>query len=103
VCTPRVFLHERSARKFIKKKPKVSARQQRKREERRKEADEGGRETDIAGGRASDSDHDENDENDENDDNAHRVGKKWKKTKYMRRHRYGLGFMFRVQGLGFRV
>jgi hypothetical protein len=92
----RVSLHARSARKFIKKKPKVSARQQRKREERRKEGDERvhSRDWDIAGGlkarsRASDSDQDESDENDENIDNAHRVGNKWKKTKYMRRHRYG--------------
>jgi hypothetical protein len=78
-----------SARKFIKKKPKVSSRQQRKKEERRKEAQEGGQETGIAGGlegcsRDSDSD------DDEDGDTADRVGKKWKKTKYMRRHRYGM-------------
>ena len=73
-----------SARKFIKKKPETSARNQRKKEARRREAGQDGGDGGRRGGsRAPGS------ESHESDDDAQRVGSKWKKTKYVRRHRFG--------------
>ena len=74
----------------MKNKPSISARNQRKKEDRRKEAKEDDAENGIAGGlKGVDRDRGRAGENDEGDNGAERVGAKWKKTKYMRRHRYG--------------
>jgi hypothetical protein len=79
-----------SARKFIKKKPEASARNGRKKEARRREAgQDGGDGGSIGGSRGAGWGAGGHSQSHESDEDAQRVGSKWKKTKYVRRHRYG--------------
>ena len=74
-----------SARKFVKKQPAISGRQQRKRQARRAKVAEAAQE----GGTAVDERERSDDESTNDEDHGAREGKRWKKTRYLRRHRHG--------------